>query len=110
VRSPSIRQIVEFGLDSIPEDKTIEVSLRDLLYVHQVLGELNRFFHQPEHYKEIQSVAKFLGTVESGGGYQVLHEAYYTKLRTMLPPEVERVIEEGAFDHPDPPSYYDPAA
>ena len=108
--APSIRLIVEFGLSSIPEGQTAQVSLRDLLYVNQVLGELHRLFHQPEHFKGSEAVHQFLGTVSSGGGYEVLHTAYYPKLRSMLPPNVERMIEEGAFDHPETPSYYGPAA
>jgi hypothetical protein len=106
---PSIRDIVEFGLGAIPEDRTVEVPLRDLMYVNQVLGELNRFFHQPDHYKSLDAVVQFLGTVGSGGAYEGLHTAYYAKLRGMLPSDVERMVEGGAFEHPATPSYYDPA-
>jgi hypothetical protein len=108
--TPSIREIVEFGLNAIPEDQTVEVPLRDLLYVNQVLGELNRFFHQPLHYSSLEAVVQFLGSVGSGGGYEVLHTAYYAKVRGMLPANVERMLEGGAFEHPVAPSYYDPAA
>jgi hypothetical protein len=108
--TPSIREIVEFGLKGIPEDQTVEVPLRDLLYVNQVLGELNRFFHQPDHFKSIEAVIRFLGTVDSGGGYEVLHTAYYTKFRRMLPPDAQHMLEGGTFEHPSAPAYYDPDA
>jgi len=103
---PSITEIVEFGLESVPEERTVEVSLRDLLYVHQTLGELNRFFHQPDHFQTIQAVNAFLGSRGSGGGYEALHQAYYSKLRGMLPTQVEAMLSDGAFEHPSPPSYY----
>jgi hypothetical protein len=109
-RTASTKEIVEFGLESIPENRVVEVSVRDLVYVNQLLGELNRFFHQPFHHKEPASLVQFLGTVSNGGAYEALHTAYYSKLRAMLPPDLERQIEEGQFDHPDPPHYYGPAA
>jgi hypothetical protein len=108
--APSVREVVEFGLSAIPEGQTVEVPLRDLLYVNQVLGELNRFFHQPDHYRSLEAVAQFLGSVGSGGGYEALHTAYYNKLANMLPLAARRMIEESKFDHPEAPSYYDPAA
>ena len=103
--SPSIREIVEFGLSSIPEDRRVEVSLRDLFYVHQVLGELNSFFHQPMHYPNLKAVEAFLGSRGSGGAYEVLAEAYYARLRQMLPPEINEQLADAMFEHPAPPAY-----
>ena len=104
--APTIREIVEFGLNEIPESRTVEVSLRDLLFIHQTIGELNRFFHQPLHFPNLEAVNKFLGDRSSGGGYEVLHAAYYAKLRKMLPPDVEDKLSDGVFEHPQPPEYY----
>ncbi len=81
-------------------------TLRNLLFVHQTLGELNRFFHQPEHYPNIEAVREFLGSCDNGGGYDALVEAYYIKLRGMLPADVEELFTDGVFDHPLPPAYY----
>jgi hypothetical protein len=103
---PSITEIVEFGLEGVPEEQTVEVSLRDLLYVHQTLAEFNRFFHQPDHFQTTQAVNAFLGSRGSGGGYEALHQAYYSKLRSMLPTQVQAMVSEGVFEHPSPPSYY----
>jgi hypothetical protein len=102
----SIREIVEYGLDAIPLDKQVEVNLRDLVFVFQTLGELNRFFHQPAHFPDHNSVLKFLGSVGEGGGYEVLHEACYRKLRDMLPADVEELIDSSSLQHPEPPTYY----
>jgi hypothetical protein len=39
------KERVEHGLDTVPADRTVAVSLRDLLFVHPTLGEFVRFFH-----------------------------------------------------------------
>ena len=103
---PTIRELVEYGLANASEARTVQVPLRDLLFVNQVLGELVRFFHQPAHYPNLTAVENFLGTQGVGGAYEVMAEAYYTRLRAMLPPDIESLAAEGAFDHPSPPAYY----
>jgi hypothetical protein len=107
---PTIRELVEFGLGSVPKSERVEVSVRDLLFVHQVLGELNRFFHQPTHYPDVKAVRDFLGSRGDGGAYEMLAEAYYTKLGEMLPAKVHEQLNEAAFEHPDPPRYYNHGA
>jgi hypothetical protein len=103
--SPTTREIVEFGLEAISPDRTVTVPLRDLLFVHQTLEELNRFFHQPLHYPDMQAVRSFLGSRGDGGAYDVLAECYYTKLGAMLPADVQALIEDGALGHPESPPY-----
>lgn len=103
----SIKEIVEFGLDNIPEEQLVTVNLRDFMYIHQVLQEYMRFFHQPDHYRKIEDVLKFLGTQSSGGGFEVLNTAVYEKLCKMkLPEEIEKMIENDIFEHSLNPSYY----
>jgi hypothetical protein len=101
---PSTREIVEFGLSEIPTKQTVEVSARDLVFIHQVLGEFIRFFHQPSHYPNLNAIKLFL---LDGGGYEVLAEAYYKKSSTMLPKSIQSLFEQGTFDHPTPPAYYE---
>jgi hypothetical protein len=104
--SPTIRELVEYGLDTAAQGRTVQVPLRDLLFVNQVLGELVRFFHQPAHYPDLEGLRAFLGGRGDGGAYDVMSEAYYTKLRAMLPSDVEALASEGALNHPSPPAYY----
>ena len=104
--APSIREIVEFGLDAIPTDRMVQVPLRDLVHVHQVLGELNRFFHQRMHYPSLAAVEQFMGSRGNGGGYEMLSEAYYKKLGPMMPADIDAMFDEGALEHPVPPAYY----
>lgn len=104
--TPSIKEIVEFGLDSIPAERTVEVQLRSLVYINQVLSELNRFFHQPMNYQNLEALKQFLGTKDNGGAYSALSEAYYEKIRNMLPSDVEDALSAGCFEHPNNPAYY----
>jgi hypothetical protein len=102
------RQRVEHGLDTIPQERSVTVPLRDLMYVHQTLGELVQFFHQPMHYPDLQAVERFLGTRNSGGGIDVLFEAFYKKMGAMAPPDIGEAFSDGErFEHPLPPNYYD---
>lgn len=100
---------VEYGLDTIPPDRTVTVPLRDLMYVHQTLAEFVRFFHQPQHYPDLQAVERFLGTRDSGDAFDVLTESVYGRMRAMIPPDIEDAFGEGErFEHPLPPKYYEP--
>ena len=107
-RYGKVKQRVEFGLRTIPKNKKVLVSLRDLMFVHQVLAEYMQFFHQPMHYPTKKDVDRFLGDRFSGGAFDVLHTALYRKMRAMLPKEIHDAFGEGVrFEHPLPPDYYD---
>ena len=101
------KEIVEFGLEKIPEDLAVTMNLRDFLYVFGVLEEYVRFFHQPLHYQTLEDVQEFLGTVRSNDGFQVLSTAVYQKLpKVELPEEIEKMIDDGELEHPLFPEYY----
>lgn len=103
----TLRQRVKRGLRSIPADRSVKVSLRDLVFVHQTLGEFIRFFHQPMHYPRLKDVHKFL-KASGDGALDVLSEAYYKKMSKMLPKDIHTAFDEGTrFDHPLPPEYYE---
>ena len=107
-RHGTVKQRVEFGLRTIPKNQKVSVSLRDLMFVHQVLAEYMQFFHQPMHYPTKKAVDQFLGNRSSGGAFEVLHTALYRKMSTMLPKEIHDAFGEGVrFEHPLPPGYYD---
>ena len=106
-KSSTVRQRVEYGLTTIPKDRKVSVSLRDLVYVHKVLADYLQFFHQPDHHRRIEDVHRFLGDVSSGGAFHVLHTALYRKMRRMLPKDIEDAYSDGVrFDHPSPPDHH----
>ena len=101
------KQRVEFGLDSIPEVRTVNVPLRDLVYVYQTLQEFMQFFHQPMHHRTLQNVHNFLGTAGSGEAFDVLAESLYERMRDKIPSDISDSFDDGErFSHPLPPSYY----
>ncbi|WP_442581054.1 hypothetical protein ACSBOB_03345 [Mesorhizobium sp. ASY16-5R] len=106
-RYTSVEEQVEYGLDTIPEDRVVSVPLRDLMYAFQTLGELARFFHQPLHWQSHEDVAEFIGNKNSGA-LHVIHESYYRRLRDTLPPDIEAAFDTDRFDNPKSPYYYEP--
>lgn len=103
----SVEEQVEHGLDSIDENRKIEVSVRDLVYLHNTIGEIINFFHNPDHYPSIAAVQKFIGNKDAGA-FHLLAECYYHKLYDMLPEDIHKRYDGGQFDNPNPPYYHQP--
>jgi len=102
----TIEEQIEYGLDTIDPDRTVEVPLRDYMYVFQTLSELNRFFHQPDHYQTLDDVERFVGNIDSGA-FAAIHKCLYKVLPNTLPEDIDRAFGDGdRFDNPDPPYYY----
>jgi hypothetical protein len=102
----TIEEQIEYGLETIESDRKIELILKDLMYVHQTIGEFIRFFHQPLHYQKVDDVKRFLGSFDKGA-LSALHRCYYSVLRDYIPEDIEKAFEKGErFDNPDPPYYY----
>ncbi|MCP4157649.1 MAG: hypothetical protein GY757_58610 [bacterium] len=98
---------VEYGLDTIDPERTVEVSLRDMVYIYKTLGELNRFFHQPKHSCNWHAVKKFIGDKKQGA-YRLISECYYNLLPEVFPEDISHgLCEEGLYPNA-PPDYYDP--
>lgn len=102
----SIREQVEYGLERINEDDSIEVPLKDLLFVYKLIEELNRFFHQPMHYPDITSVKEYLGDYKKEGAFSLISDAYYQKFGNILPERIKEMVESDDFSHPNYPFYY----
>ena len=100
----SLEEVVQYGLDDIDEDRAVEMPLRDVLYVYKALGELIRFFGDPSHYPDMDSVAEFVGNTEEGA-LRVLWDAQHQHLAESFPPDVSSAVEAGELDHPEPPEY-----
>lgn len=103
----SVEEQVEYGLDTIDPDRTVEVSLRDLMFTYQTIGLLINFFHQPLHFPNSESIEKFLGD-QNQGAYHLLSEVYYKRLYDVWPEDIRQGFDESRFDNPNPPYYYQP--
>lgn len=100
---------VEYGLEKIDPNRRIEVSLKDFLYMHNVIGEFVRFFHQPMHYETLEDVERFIGNLDEGA-LHLLSEVYYKKFqyRDVLPKDIQEMIDNSEFENPQYPYYYKP--
>ena len=103
----SVEEQVKYGLDSIDESRKTEVSVRDLVYIQNTIGEMIGFFHNPDHYPNIAAVQKFIGNKDAGA-FHLLAECYYSKLYDMLPEDIHQEYDGGPFDNPNPPYYHQP--
>ena len=69
-RLTNLREQVEFALDTIDSERTVEVPVRSLMFVYKLVEQLNSFFHQPLHYPNIKDVHRFLDGPD--GGYRLI--------------------------------------
>lgn len=95
----SIKSRIEYGLDAVGSDRTVSVQLRDLLFVHQTIGELIRFFHQPANFSTIEQVEQFLGSVDLDDAFAALYRCYYDLLRDVWPDDINARFDDGDFDN-----------
>ena len=98
----TVEEQVEYGLNSIDENRIIEVSARDLVYIYNTIWEMIGFFHNPDHYPNIAAVQKFIGTKDAGA-LHLLAECYYRKLDAMLPADIHQENDGGMLDNPSSP-------
>ena len=107
----TVKAQVEYGLDAIEDHRTVEVSLRDLMYVHQTIGEFVRFFHQLNHYPTLEHVKLFLSFPDEPdeSAFELLCECYYRKLADIWPEDVKAmIVDDEKFTNPVKPYYYAP--
>lgn len=102
----NLEELVTYGFDKIDPIETVEVNLKELMYVYATLQEFMRFFHQPEHYKNMKDIDKFLGSLNEKAGFKLLHTSIYKKMGSMIPKHISEKYGEGDFDSPTFPFYY----
>ena len=106
-KNSTIEAQIEYGLNEIADkDRPVELPLKDMLYLHQTIGELIRFFHQQKHFPDIQSVEKFMGDAKEGA-FSAVNRCYYEILADCWPDDVVEGFDNGDFDNPEPPAYFD---
>ena len=101
----AVHDQILFGLSDVDPKRTVTMPLKDLLYVHQAIGEWIRFFHQPLHFPNLEAVERFVGSLEDEG-LGALARSYYDILSNVWPEDIRAAFDDGRFDHPDPPFYY----
>lgn len=102
----NLEEIATYGFESIDPKETVEVNLKDLMYLFSTLQEFQSFFHQPLHYRSLEDVENFLGSVNDNAGFKLLHTSIHEKMSNMLPEHINEKFDEGDFDSPKVPFYY----
>lgn len=85
-------QAIEDQLKSISETETIEVNLKQLLFIYKAIEDWRGYFHNENHYPTIEEVKKFVGN-KNKGMYSVLNHIYMDIFGEILPKDVEDRLE-----------------
>ncbi len=94
----SIDKQIALKLKSVKNKRGLTIISRsELMYLHQTIEELISFFHQPNNYKSIDSLKRFMGN-KNGGMYKCLVELYYHVLANRMPADLMKRIRNGEFD------------
>ena len=106
-KSKEINEQINFGLDSIDPEKTIEIKLKDFMLIYKTFEEFNRFFHQPRHYPTIEDIEIYLGNIKAGA-FSLITDIYYETLPQYLPKNIKNNFgyENDPFDISKYPYYY----
>lgn len=106
-KSKEINEQVMYGLSSIDPEQTVEIKLKDLMFLYKIFEEFNRFFHQPLHFSTIEDINSFLGDRDSGA-YSLISKIYYQLLPEYIPERIMEKLgkENDPFTHPNDPYYY----
>jgi len=103
----NLEEIATFGFEAIDPKETVEVNLKDLMYVFSTLQEFQQFFHQKLHYQTLEDVQKFMGTVKGQSAHKLLSTSIHDKMVKMLPEKIADLYDDGHFDSPNLPFYFD---
>jgi len=109
IYTKNILEYATFGInENIDANATVEVNLRDLVFISQTLQEFVRFFHNRDHYPTIDDVREYIGNRKNNRAYHLLSVANYEVMRRMLPKMMDDLYDEGVFDSPESPFYFKP--
>jgi hypothetical protein len=103
----TIEDQVAFGLDEIDPGRTVQVSLRDLLFAYKLIGELYMFFRRPANYADPEVLRRFVGD-DGAGAQRLLREAYYRRLWGVWPGDITEALNDHSLQCPSHPPYYRP--
>lgn len=101
----SIREQVEFGLETIEAGRTIIAPLRSIVFALKSLRELEALFRPSRRLGSHDELLNFL--LASNGAYDLIHCAYYDHLCRILPKDIEEAFDGDRFENPAPPLYFE---
>ena len=112
LRKKYTKNIVKYATHGIEKhidaEATVEVNLRDLVFIKQTLQEFVQYFHNRDHYPTIEDIHEYMGNRKNKGAYNLLSIANYEVMEKMLPKSLDKLYDEGVFDSPVMPFYFKP--
>ncbi len=92
-KSKKINEQIHYGLDQTNPNDIIQIKLKDFMLIYKTMKELNAFFHQPDHFKNLEELETFLGNREYGA-YSLINKIYYQILDQYLPEDIINQFEK----------------
>lgn len=106
-KSKEVNEQIKYGIDSIDEERYVNVKLKDLMFIYKAIEEFRRFFHNRHHYPLYIDIETYMGNNEYGA-FSILNELYTKTLDTYIPDDIEDSLggDNDKLTHPDFPYYY----
>lgn len=101
----SIEDIISYGLDTIEDGKSVNLPLKDFLLVYRTIEELRRFFHNKDHYPDLEIIHKYVGNKNHGMGV-ILNKIYLDILDKAIDSDIEDLLESKSLYCNLIPFYY----
>lgn len=100
----NINERVQLGLDGIDQALTADVSAKSLVFFHNLISELRRFWLRSARITG-KDHEFFIGDKDEGV-LAIIEKAYFLLNNEMLPTDLREKIANGDFECPDFPYYY----
>jgi len=91
-KTGSIEDIISYGLDTIEDGKSVNLPLKDFLLVYRTIEELRRFFHNKDHYPNLETIHTYVGNKNHGMGV-ILNKIYLDILDKAIDSDIEDLLE-----------------
>jgi hypothetical protein len=102
-----VNEQIEYGIDKLPDDRFVNINLKDFMFFYKAIEEFRGFFHNRDHYPLLNDVHTYIGNSKNGV-FSILNKLYYQTLNKYLPDDIENPSEENEerLTHPNSPYYY----
>ena len=106
-KTKEINEQIEYGIDTLPDNRFVNINLRDFMLLYKSIEEFRRFFHNRNHYPLLNDVHTYIGNSKNGA-LSILNKLYCKILDKYLPEDIDNPSEEDdeKFTHPNYPYYY----
>lgn len=91
-KAKSVEEILK-ELNSISDNETVEVNLKELLVIYKAIEDWRTFIHNSQHYPTIEVMLKYIGNRDKGM-YSTMNQIYIKIFSSLLPNDIYDRLEE----------------